>query len=198
MDKKGRLQLNKETRKYECAVLIQVEEEIFRRRFLTSLQEDDTLDLSDMRVIEAKAEKLADPLLWLGRPHVLVTPIGIPHEQNAVQRFTTQSKMQFSYPEIEREMRDRAKYVPPYLWDEKLRAPIPAGSSRSVEKQQVYYLRSYQLRALKVLWQEYKRGEFRLMSDAQRLQEAYDTEQDEAESSQLQVVASAVNGVRFR
>lgn len=204
------LQLNKQTGCYEGTLLVRVDPEIFRRFLMNAIEEDGAADLTDPSVWTQAIAKVGKIENWLGRPHVTLTPIAreVTESASSVKAeaappvvkhmFRTIDPNRPSYVKIEADLRERARKVPPYLW-ETLRAPIPAGvKAENPEKQKVYYIRSDQGRALKVLRAEWEAGTYILDPDAAHQQEEHDRQEESKVTTKIEAVATVVNGARLR
>jgi hypothetical protein len=209
--KEPTLKLNKETGYYEglrCE-LIQVEAELFRRVLLKIVEEDSLADLTDPTTWAQAASKIGKIAYWYDKPHTRITPVeaGIPvsvpevqpKEQENPETKPTRATQVF-LSDLEAELEEQAKHLPPYQWEEKLLSPLgPVAHlhKHDLEKQRVYQLRFKQGRILKALYTAWEQGEFILDTEAMNKQQAHALQAETKLETKLETVALAVNGSRF-
>lgn len=211
MAKEPTLRLNKDTGYYEGFLLVQVEAELFRRILLKTVEEHETADLTDPTTWADAILKVGRMKPWLDKPHTKVTPVEAvspvaapevkPKEEEKENPETKPARAkQVFLLDLEAELREQAKHLPPYQWEEKLLAslePVAHLNKHDLEKQRVYQLRFKQGKILKELREAWEQGRFILDVAAANEQQAYTQQEEEHITTRLELVAGAVNGSRF-
>lgn len=206
MTKEPTLQLNKQTGKYEGYLLVQVEPELFRRILLKTVEEDETLDLTDPSTWASAIERVGKSMYWLDRLHTVVTPVcGIPltlppsEPTVKLEKTVLPHASKSTYQELEAKLREKADKIPPYQWFDMLMTPLPQGlSSSSTEKQQAYYIRSDERKILKTLYAEWEDGQFPVNANALLKQTEHEEQEARKSTKKIEAIAGAVNGARLR
>lgn len=206
------LRFNPQSGCYEGMLLIRVDPELFRRFLINAVEEDQAADLSDPQTWASAIARVGKITNWLDRPHTTIMPMttipitSTPAPAASVEKPSTPVKQPSVrtpgarplFSEIEVGLRERARSVPPHLW-ESLRTPIPEGlPPKSAEKQRIYYIRSDEGRILRTLLAEWTLGEYKLTPEAQREQDEYAAHEAEKVTEKIEAVAEAVNGSRLR
>lgn len=209
MPKEPTLRLNKETGYYEGLLLVQVESELFRRILLRTVEEHETADLTDPTTWADAITKVGKMKPWLDKPHTKVTPVEVilpaaevkPEEHRTEKPETklTEAK-QGVLSDLETTLREQARHLPPYAWEEKLLASLESVAhlhKHDTEKTRVYQLRCKQGKILKQLYAAWEQGEFILDVTAANEQQAHTQQEENRLTAKLELVAGAVNGSRF-
>lgn len=206
------LRLNQETDSYEGYLKVQVPAELFRRRLLTEVEQHTSADLTNPATWAQAIAKVGKITCWLDRPHVTITPVGgipsaIPSpQQQPVPTPATQTKSgraapgtaKPSYSEIELDLRQRAREIPPYQWGQLVTPILKGVRSDTIEYKRNSYVRSDEKKALAILIGEWTEGTYQLSPEAAEAQAFHEAGLTNRLSEKIGVVATVVNGSRLR
>jgi len=189
------LSLNQATGKYEGLLLIQVDAEIFRRLLLRAIEEDEASDLTDPQTWITAIARVGQITRWLDKPHVTVTPVvkqPAPLQEGPSPSLRPQTKMAL----LEERLRGQARSTPPYLWETQCMTPLGDHTLPVKERDDISRLRYDERKFLRRLHEEWEQGTFLLDASAAEQERQYQEEQQRQFTTQVEVMASAVNGMR--
>src|SRR6266700_2889203 len=198
-EKTSNLSLNHETGYYEGTLLVQIDAEIFRRMVMQAIQEDETVDLTDLQAMSAIVARIANVAYWMNRPNVKITPIS--PAPSSVAPIEPTPKVQNPKPEthfgrLEMRLREQVAHVPPHLWDEQCLTLVAPPSLSQKERADVGRLRYDERKVLKKLNEEYVRGEFQLDPEVEEQEREHQAKHLSDLNVKMEAVAEAVNGSR--
>ncbi len=197
-EKEPTLSFNRETGMYEGMLLVQVDAEIFRRMLIKAVEEDKAADLTDPQTWTRAIASVGKITNWLDRPHVKVIPITTLQVQptpSIVPIESSRPKTQVAL--IEEDLREKARYIPPYRWIELLLTPyeyLPPGK----EKEAVFQRRHKERRFLEQLRQEWEQGKYQLDDSAAQQEEEHQADERRLLAVKIETVQAAVNGARIQ
>ena len=201
------LSLNRSTGYYEGTIytptLVQVPKEIFDRVIFQRMKEDESADMTDPATLQRAASGVSRITNWLDKPQVKMTSLAVsatsvpaplpPVISEPVDVLSVPSLQE----QIQSQVEERARHVPPHLWDEECRTALLPTSASFDERKYVYNLRSVERRILEALDEKWKDGEFTIDPDAQRHEDSYQAELRRNTTITIEAVATASNGNRF-
>ncbi len=201
MKKEPTLQFNKTTGYYEGMLLIQVDSELFRRFLLNAVEEDQAADLTDPETWIAAIAKIGRIVDWIGRPHVTLTPIispALPSIQAEVQQSESTQKPKTKAELLEERLREKARQVAPYKWDDLCLTPIGDHSLPQSVRDDIGRLRYDERQVLKRLRKEWEAGRFSLNPVVAQEQTEYEQQEKSHLTQKIHTMATATNGSRLR
>lgn len=198
----GSLSFNRSTGLYEGTIRIGIDAEFFRRKLFQRMEENESADLSNPEVLLAIIRSVSKASIWLGHPHTRILTTSEPSLPREEPPGTPggeqpQGRTKMRRGSLIAALRERARGIPPHLWEERCLSPYGDAPSGSKERGRIGSRRGDERAILQKLRVEWEAGTFILEREAVEEEERYQQEQSDKLTQKLEVVALAVNSNGF-